>query len=569
LEKLNLDKLTFEQNLLFNKKSEIVRNQFDDLTGRIINGHEGDIHWILSSIATRNYNLSPLFIRCCQLLLVDDLFSQGKVEKLISHDGPLLQCVKRHYLKKNQNIEIECTERLKQKIKKLFIPTKQYYKIVADVFKRFLASKPNMLKAYNIQKPITLLDMFVINSKVGEQGSIFEGKYIDRYYPGLLDNLNSEEKELIYYLPSTIGFKSYKQAFELMRNSRDRIIVKDDFLKCSDYFKLIIHPLKKLLHSIPEIRFQDFEITSLLRNENYEKAFDSGYIRAYVNYLFAKRLARSKIKVRMLVEWFENQIIDRAMIKGFHTYLPSVKVVGYQGFIVSPHLHHYVYPTDSELAGGVAPDELAVIGKGLCNQARQYCKSIKVFTAPAFRNQNVWQNSGHEKIGNERIVLVALPMYINEAAEIIKIINEIEESVYNKIWLKPHPSYGPERIQDMVNPKNSIEIVTGYFNVFLDKAEVLISNASITVVEAIAKGKPVIVIGNKNGIIQNPIPETIPKDIWNICYQSEDTQDVLIRYFDTYKINRSKFKEIGNKVKLDFFEQTNKSTVREFLHLNQ
>jgi hypothetical protein len=568
LETLNLDILTFEQNLLFNKKSEIVRNQFDDLTGRILNGHEGDIHWILSSIASRNYNLSPLFIRCSQLLLVDDLYSKGKVTKLISRDRPLLKCIKRHYLNKRQKIEIECSESLGQRIKKVLIPAYKYYSLVADVFRRFLARKPIKLKSINFQKPVTLLDMFVINSKVGEQGSIYEGKYIDRYYPGLFDYLSNEEKELIYYLPSTIGFKSYKQAFKLMRNSKDRIIVKDDFLKLPDYLKLIIHPLKKLLHSFPELRFQDFEISSLLRNENYEKAFDSGYIRAYINFLFAKRLARSKIQVRLLVEWFENQVIDRGMIKGFHSFLPNVHIVGYQGFIVSPHLHHYVFPIISEILGGAAPDELAVIGDGLMKQAKQYSSNIKVVSAPAFRNQNVWQSESQTETGNERSILVALPMYIEEAADIIKIVNEIEESVYSKIWIKPHPSYGPEKIQALVKQNRSVEIVTGYFNDFLEKAEVLISNASITVVEAIAKGKPVIVIGNKNGILQNPIPETISKDIWNICYQSEDTQDILIRYFDTYELNRSKFKEIGNKVRQDFFEKTNESTVRKFLHLN-
>ena len=61
---LDFANLTREQNILLNQVAQEIRKPFNNFISKLYEGRENDIDGCLSSIASRNIYLSPLY-DCC------------------------------------------------------------------------------------------------------------------------------------------------------------------------------------------------------------------------------------------------------------------------------------------------------------------------------------------------------------------------------------------------------------------------------------------------------------------------------------------------------------------------
>ena len=83
------------------------------------------------------------------------------------------------------------------------------------------------------------------------------------------------------------------------------------------------------------------------------------------------------------------------------------------------------------------------------------------------------------------------------------------------------------------------------------KADLLISSNSTTILDSLSIGIPVIIIGSRSGLTQNPIPSKISNLVYRISYSKRELLDG-INYFrykfdlDSYSI-KNKFKNIRNQ----------------------
>jgi len=570
LKTIDLDNLSLDQNIILNSIAEEFRLNFHLLIDKIGNGKEDSLNWVISNVASRNKYNSPLFIRCCRLLLIKKLINEKNIEKIKTSDYSLTLVI-RNYLNK-LSIKVECTEIFPQKIKRLITPLYLYVKAILSFCNRVIARDSADKKKLCKMGRLTLLDNFVINSDNGEPGSVYNGKYKDRYYPGMFEYLTDDEKQNLFYLPTAIGFTNYNNAFKKIRTSKNRFILRDDFLKLPDYLTALLHPFRVLGQHVNSIFFFGFNITPILRQEIFYTCGNYNCLEAILYYRFAYRLAKENVKIRMLLEWHENQVIDKGSILGFHHFLPEVPIIGYQGYIISKTLHHYIYPTPSEQRSRVAPDQIAVIGRGLIEDTKVYCNDLDVITAPAFRNQNVWKNRCNEPSKLKFTILIALPLDWSETISILKLVATIPAMINSlpiNLWIKPHPTYSPEQITKVIPQSlTAYHIKTGDFSKVIEKSNLLIGNASITSVEALAIGIPVIIIGDRNGVIQNPIPQSVPEDFWKICYTKTDIISAINYFIDELENNALKYNDIGSYIKKNYFEPVSREGVRRLLLLN-
>jgi hypothetical protein len=572
---INLDNLTATQNALLNDIAVNVRTNFHLLMEEIARGNEHKLNWIVSNVASRNKYNSPLFIRCCQLSLIKQIVDTKNSYSVITSDYSLAKVLNNHYQDIEVSVDITCTETTLSRIKRYVVPIKLYFDIIIDYIERFIYRSNFVKNNPGLDKtiPLTLLDNFVIQSETGEPGSIYNGEYIDRYYTGLLDNLSKSEQKDIYYLPTPIGFKNSRDAFNVMRGSTTNIIIRDDFLTLPDYLEALMHPFRLFAMQRNQIFHAGMNITPIIRQETYYTCCNSNCLEAILFYRFAYRLAKSEVKIRLVIEWYENQVIDKGSILGFHHYFSKVPVIGYQGYIISRVLHHYIYPTDLEKRTGVVPDKIAVIGKNLISDVLEFCNTAEVITAPAFRNQNVWAKRTHFPANEEYTVLVALPLDRREIVSILQRLikaRNLAAQPKTKYWIKPHPTYSVQDIKSMIQDSfEGFTFVTGDFKEILEQSNLLIGNASITSVEAIALGIPVVIIGDKNGVIQNPIPKSVPESIWRTCFTAKDISDGIMHYMYTTENDNREFREIGELVKQNYFEENTIEKSRKFLLLDR
>ncbi len=87
---INLDQLTAEENKEFNAIALEIRPKYNDLIESVSADHVNNIHWIVGSVASRNKYQSPLFYRCCQLVLIQKILERKEeISEVTLSDRPM------------------------------------------------------------------------------------------------------------------------------------------------------------------------------------------------------------------------------------------------------------------------------------------------------------------------------------------------------------------------------------------------------------------------------------------------------------------------------------------------
>lgn len=567
MRRIDLDNLTISENIRLNEISSEIRKDYDSLIEEISSEHLNNIHWIVGGIASRNKYQSPLFYRCVQLAFINDVRKENQDAILIlSSDKQLCKLLKEQLPKEN---EIRCTLSKIKIIWNYFRLHRQYLLAVYFLVMRMLGRKKhsdiNSLK----QQPITLVDTFVLNNKSGDDGSIVNNQYKDRYYPGLLDGLGDKEKQNIYFIPTIIGFRNPISIFKKIRKADYNFLVHDDFLKIRDYLFVLSQPFRISKLKLPKAEFRGYQMYDILQNEKLRSSSDFISLLGLLYYRFTKRLSQHGVNVKLVIEWYENQVLDRGMIKGFHTFYPGTKVYGYQGYIISKDLHLYTQPSRSEYLGGVVPDKILVTGKGLIENIKEFCEDVVVDVAPGFRFSKVWRKRVYYPEDSFFYVLVGLPIGLNDSKHILELLVQLNSS-FNlkdiKFFIKPHPTWTGLKMKSMFSKGelDGFTFVIGDFHDNVEKANLVISNASSVSLEALAKGVPVIIVAPLTGVIQNPIPKDVTSEIWRTIYTSNQLKEAIDHFNDSGLIEELEpaFKSVKN----DFFEPITKQGIQTFLN---
>jgi len=320
------------------------------------------------------------------------------------------------------------------------------------------------------------------------------------------------------------------------------------------------------------ISFRKFRIYPLIKEDLANYKYNNSTLQALLNYRFFKRLSQWGIKLKLVVDWFENQPIDKGFNLGVNTFFPGTEHIGYKGFIISEDFNFYLRPSEFEIQKGVIPREINVVGRGLIESNTKYCNDIKVNIAPAYRFVGLWKTKKPELINkSKKSILVALPIAFKESLEIVKIIFDANHSIGNLDFnFKPHPALDFNLVKQPFQndwPDN-FKCVGGDFTARLLESNLLLGNTSSTCMEALAMGIPVIIIGSQSNLTQNPIPDTVTNEIWKIIYTAEDLSKYIYEFLNLNQNKIDEIKLIGENIKVDFFEPVTRENTRQFLKLH-
>ena len=558
-------KIDPEHSVLFNQIAIDIRKPFIDLIESISRQNAKIIDWWVSSPASRNTFASPLFHYCCCIALLQELIrTKERFTEIITDSRAFKKIIEDYLTKQGVNARVTLSRLpVKRRIKELVRPIYTIFGIPLNHLMLFFAAKltQSLCKPLT-SEPLTLIDTFVMSGYIEK----------DRYYPGLLDALSEKEKHRVWFVPHLYGFRPWQflRVVKKLRKSDRNFILKDDFLKFRDYW----YAWQNYFHirglKIKPSLFCRVDISPLVREEL--KGFRNvslSYL-PLLNYRFAKRLKQAGINLRLVVDWFENQVIDRGWNAGFRCFFPDIETVGYQGFMAQAH-YLCMFPTEVEKDNKVIPHKVAVIGKGLVQSARKFCSDLDVCIAPAFRFQHVCQKRKYFPDEKVYTILVALPIIISEAVYILKLlVCKSNNGADIRFWIKPHPATSEVQIKAAygVAKAKQMKFVSGDFKDYVEKSNLLImSSASSTCMETLAKGIPVIIIGNRHGLSHNPIPETITEDIWRMCYSSEEIAEAVRFYQQRTPEKIKEHEEVGKKIREEYFEPVTREGVRRFLQL--
>tara|TARA_B100000795_G_scaffold228979_1_gene185860 strand:- start:329 stop:1573 length:1245 start_codon:yes stop_codon:yes gene_type:complete len=388
-----------------------------------------------------------------------------------------------------------------------------------------------------------------------------DGTFVDRYYTNHDDYLSEEERNVRWYSPTLVGINYPWQMLRIGKGinaTKDNFLIQEAWLKISDYlyaiyFSLLI-PFK--VKETPKFKGLDFQ--NFILNENLKDTLSPSLMLAICKYRFIRRLSKEHIDICGVVDWNENQIIDRALNLGFKDYYKEVAVQGYQGFVL-PEYYACVQPTCLEYSMRTLPDIMYVPGKAGNALRKSVCNKLRVKISPAFRFSHVF-NIKDLRSKKLPIILVALPMMLGESKNIIKSIVDIEESlnINVRLIIKLHPSNSIKDFFVSVPEAKNLEITDKNMHQLLELCSVMISSTSSACVEAVSVGIPVAIYGNRYGVTLNPIPESVPNEIWEVFY----TKSQLVLF-----INKALGKKNRHSIVNDLFHPISKEGARQLFTL--
>ena len=567
---LNLSDLSRKHIILLNEISVSIIEDYNELIEHIFYATDRSIDWLVSTTLSRNSYLNPLFINLCYLQLVKLVIKNDKeIEKIIVSNKELKEVLSTSFQRKNIAIEIAVTNGnlgLKESLKRRFRPLFDLYHNIRTMSVMWFLGKKKRKDEISKDRPITIIDTFFLSSMFKDN------KFSDRYYPGLLEQLSESEKREIFFTPELLiqRYQDLKQALTIAEKAEEQFLFRIDYLKVVDYLFALLSPSRIKRIGLENFQIFGFRVGPILKSHFRKNVLNWSSLAGLLNYRFFRRLKEAGVQLRRVIDWNENQVIDRGFNKGLKDYYPNTPSVGYQGYIMSSDFNFYIHPTKWEVDSAIIPDEIAVVGREPAQNAKKYYKDLNVSVAPAFRFNGVWKGDTVNTRSGSNIILVALPISFKESEEIIKLIidmlriNKSDDLIFH---IKPHPSLNIDGLKRKFKGEWREEFLTvgGDFTERVKESLLMLGNTSSTCVETLAMGIPVIVIGSQFGLTQNPIPNTISNDFWKLCYTPYELKDAIEYFVDSKQNMKSSFTDNARRIRQQCFEPVTRDGIEEFL----
>jgi len=515
-------RLSIEDSILIDQIAPRAQKEYNKLIEQVIKDNTLNGLALLLSVCSRNPFHSVILPFLSKALLLEEKLKKDDKITLIVVENTLMSTIIHSILDKfNQKIPIRVNQKYPY-ILLLALGLIKFFKSSYWIVISWLWPRLTRVYKKRPKVPIVFVDNFLLPNSFTK-----EGKFVERYYTGYGRYLSSTQCQKIWYSPTLFGFKTLSQCFKMSiqsKKSQHNFIFQESWLTLSDYIYALyltaVLPFK--VKNFP--LFMGCNIHQLLISEARKDIFSPSLTMAVCKFRFIKNLHTAGVEICQVVDWHENQDIDKALNLGFHKYYPNVVVKGYQGH-VSPSYEAHKIPQSYEIENGTLPNQLHVISQNYKKTVLNNCPDLDVRVASAFRFLYLYDINRKKSSSDIPTILIALPMDIDESTNILNMCGQLQSLIDTKvsILVKHHPAHEShifaKRVPAFLNsafiPTNSS------IPNLLEFVSLLISSASSVCVEAISLGIPVAIHGNRYGVTMNPVANTINNTKGNIFYSQE------------------------------------------------
>jgi len=523
--------------------------EFTIFLDKLFSKLDDDTFILFHPIFSRNLYHSRLYLDFCNLILIRDL--GDSVSRVICYNNIEKSIIKSNFKYINVQVKKRISFRSFITIKKIFILIVKgsYYLFTKDKKRLNLSS----------DKEYTIIDTFLTKH------SLVNEKFIDRNYTDILNFTESNKHSEICFVPTFLAYPGLKKLNKIIENSKEKLILKQDYLSVSDYINALIKLVKISKTKVDDLTFNYFDVAEIINYNFKYMTFDTSIFEAILNYKFGKSLKKHAINVKCLIDWNENQSPDKGLVLGLKTFFPKCITKGYQGYIISTDYNWYIKPTELEYNNNLIPNIIYVMANSLKQPIRSYVKNLDVRTAPSYRFINIFKEIDAQKL--EKSILVILPINEIESFNILSIITQSEIQFTRTVIVKPHPLLNINRILQKLEGKLSgIQIINDDINLMLQKYQISVGSSSSSLMESLVRCSPVIVISHN--IINNPIPKNINNNLWKVVFDSKEFLTEL-NTIDNYLLNKNQnIKNESKKILKNYFCEPSMINTQQFIYDN-
>ena len=515
------------------------------------------VDWWVTPVASRNEYKDPLFHYCCGLAVLRKKIGDGVgLETVLVDNKEIGDIVQRYF------DLIGYPALVQRRMPGLMVTVRNRWaslKQKLGFFRRIILVRLSCDELPSYPNQLVLIDTFSIPGCEAE----------DRYYGSFYERLSAEDRQRVRWVPHFVGLHARNTAAHLgkLLELGRKYIIKEKLLGFTDYFFIWFHLNRVRRLKVPELYLFEFRVSELVRRLirspwDIEESF-SGLL----NYRFARRLQQLQAKPVIIIDWFENQPVDKGWNLGFRSYFPEVHTIGYQG-------SYSDQPRDrlsrEEINAGAGPEEIRVMGRGLMPPDTEVVeKDLKWSISPAFRYEWLSRHriSSDEQNVDSRVILVLLPIETLTARYLVDCVAEAADRLESGVefQVKPHPASSRELLDycKAVN-KHNFEVLSDVLNLRDDSSHVVICGGiSTTPLEALAIGKKLVFIEVPGYRHQTPRLKVDAGENYVCVENSAGLVQVLNE--DSLWHQSTDAISIAGKIKEMYFEPVTEKGVREFV----
>jgi len=561
---------------LLNEVANKIRKEHVKWIDQLNTLYGNNLFWWFGSISAKNMYNSDLFLFSCYLEILKILWNTVNLrpQLVFVESIGLLKAISQWASKQQIVVEV------------IYLPSENY-NYVSNIVKSFLKLGYFLISLLNrrisayiskikygrkqiIAKKIAIVDTYVLDSSLSNDGS-----FHDSYLPFLHEYLRRSSYQVLIH-PVLYGFHlNYRSIYRRMSQSKAHFIIADDFLKVSDY----LIPLRYILYAfnlkIQAPIFRDFDLNSLLKEEQQKNLAEISSLLAGLIYRLFLRIGQANLNVELIISWYENQVNDKGLISGARQAFPTAKIIGAQIFLHCPNWINTL-PSQSEADYKMVPHVILETSDYQCKKLQSYANNISCKTAAALRYAHIFHGESHPQgIGLTKpnpAILVLLPHDLDESVDMLETIRgltiKLNEDI--QILVKCHQCVpAGQLVQEFGKGVWPLRytIYAGSLPEALNIATMVIASNTSAMVEAAARGIPVICLGGQTVLNQNYL-EGLVTNLITECFTENELEAAVDRYLNASQAEQDAYCEEGRRIVKMFFTPVNEKTMQPFLGKN-
>jgi len=529
-----------------------------------------NLEWWFGAISSRDTDETGLFQFLCYLEILKQLKgdNKGAIPQLIITETSALAKVVKQWLE-DSNFEAEIQDSWLNYFHARGYFLYRWLKFIFVIFSQFLAAyftrKVYPAKIFKGEPTI------MINTHVFDYNFLIDGKFQDSCFPYLNDFLSKKGFKIIIY-PFLYSLRlNFFKIYRKMRKCTPDFLLLEDFLCLSDYLNAFTYPLRFSRRKIKITDFRGFEVGPIIR-EIQKCNFTDSALRAILIYRSFKRIKKIMPAPEEVIVWYENQVIHKALIAGAKEAFANTGIIGAQSFIHSLNFLSFV-PIISESEKNLTPDLLLTTSAYQSSIAGAFVKNIICQPAAALRYNHLFDDAYLNKtpeLVEKPVILVLLPICIAEAVEMLETLNNtVKIFKHAQIMIKCHPAYSMGKIITVFGRNrwpSDFLVYEGKISEILEKATLVIGSNSSSMVEAAARGLPVIFISRQTALSSNFLSGIKTENV-TVCYSGQDLVRAIQKYLNLDKAKRDEFRQLGREIRDMYFKPVTEENLLPFLAL--
>lgn len=317
-------------------------------------------------------------------------------------------------------------------------------------------------------------------------------------------------------------------------------------------FQLIYLSFSYYYHSMKTLK--PFSSHTIDQAYNYALIESLKYSEAFklLHYIATKELLKKKSSAQIVL-WYENQTIDKCIIKAIRESGSSISILGCQFFLMTPQEQN-LFPSKYEIENNLIPDKIFImqetpqnttlinkyfLGKGL---RYLYLQKYDIATIPN---------------GQPEVFTIFLTIFRDVNKQTLNILSKANLNC-RKLLIKKHPVL----LNDPIVQIRNAEVVTTMQEELLLQSEIIFATDTGLIYEAMAMNRQVIIIGSENSINHFIPPYEYHDKLWIRVTNSQELMDAIYKLRDFKNTYPEKLKLMSQKVKNTYFKNSDEPILK-------